>query len=122
MHQLESHSQKLGVSHDILMKNAGHGIAKNILEKIGDVKDLQIIVLVGPGTNGVDGLIAAEYFHSWQAKVTIYLCGKPKQVHNDVISTYQNPLVIKNISDSKNIPDFIHTLKTSANRVLSLGY
>lgn len=113
MHQLESHSQKLGVSHDILMKNAGHGIAKNILEKIGDVKDLQIIVLVGPGTNGVDGLIAAEYFHSWQAKVTIYLCGKPKQVHNDVISTYQNPLVIKNISDSKNIPDFIHTLKTS---------
>ena len=59
MHQLESHSQKLGGSHDILMKNAGHGIAKNILEKIGDVKDLQIIVLVGPGTNGVDGLIAA---------------------------------------------------------------
>ena len=113
MHQLESHTQKLGVSLDILMKNAGHGIAKNILEKIGDVKDLQIIVVVGPGTNGVDGLIAAEYFYSWQAKVTIYLCGKPKQVHNDVISTYQNPLVIKNISDSKNIPDFIHTLKTS---------
>ena len=113
MHQLEAHSQALGVSPAILMKNAGHGIAKSVLKEIGDVKDLQITVLVGPGNNGGDGLIAAEYFHSWKAKVTIYLCGKTKQVHNDVINAYQNPLVIKNISDSKNITDFIRTLKTS---------
>lgn len=113
MHQLEAHSQALGVSPAILMKNAGHGIAKSVLKEIGDVKDLQITVLVGPGNNGGDGLIAAEYFHSWKARVTIYLCGKPTQVHNDVINAYQTPLIIKNISDSKNIADFIHTLKTS---------
>ncbi len=113
MHQLEAHSQALGVSPAILMKNAGYGIAKSVLKEIGDVKDLQITVLVGPGNNGGDGLIAAECFHSWKARVTIYLCGKPTQVHNDVINAYQTPLIIKNISDSKNIADFIHTLKTS---------
>ena len=113
MHQLEAHSQALGVSPATLMKNAGHGIAKRVLMEIGDVKDLQITVLVGSGNNGGDGLIAAEYFHSWKARVTVYLCGKLTQVNRDVINAYQNPLTIKNIFDSKNITDLIRTLKTS---------
>ncbi|MFQ5987491.1 MAG: NAD(P)H-hydrate dehydratase, partial [Dehalococcoidia bacterium] len=34
----------------------------------------QILVLVGPGNNGGDGLVAARHLHDWGARVHIYLC------------------------------------------------
>lgn len=54
---------KLGLDELILMENAGANlakIAKNALRKKG-VKNGRILILLGQGNNGADGLVAARH-------------------------------------------------------------
>jgi hydroxyethylthiazole kinase-like uncharacterized protein yjeF len=76
MQQAERECAKFGISLDMLMENAGKAFAVEARNILGDTKKQQILVLVGPGNNGGDGLVAARYFHDWGARVMVYLCGK----------------------------------------------
>ena len=64
MRIIEEASQELGVSKDNLMENAGLATARCVRHKFGPVKGIPILVLVGSGKNGTDGLIAAQGSHS----------------------------------------------------------
>jgi NAD(P)H-hydrate epimerase len=49
---------------------------------LGTVADRAVLVLVGPGNNGGDGLVAARHLHDWGAKVEAYLL-KPRDPEKD---------------------------------------
>ena len=79
MQALEAESESRGVSTDRLMENAGLAVAEQAQALIGDLKGEHITVLVGPGNNGGDGLVAARHLNVWGARVHIVLCSPRRE-------------------------------------------
>lgn len=65
--------QEAGISTDVLMENAGLAVAEKVRELLGDVSRVPVLVLVGPGNNGGDGLVVARHLQEWDARVTVYV-------------------------------------------------
>ncbi|MEE9278386.1 MAG: NAD(P)H-hydrate dehydratase [Dehalococcoidia bacterium] len=72
MRALEERSAAAGVSHETLMDNAGLAVAQEVWMQLGTLEDRRIVVLVGPGNNGGDGLVAARHLAEWGAQVHCY--------------------------------------------------
>jgi hydroxyethylthiazole kinase-like uncharacterized protein yjeF len=70
--ELENKANEGGLSFAEMMENAGRSVAQAIRRRLG-VKDRRIVVLVGPGNNGGDGLVAAHYLREMGAWVTCYI-------------------------------------------------
>ena len=73
MAALEQASERQGVSTDRLMENAGLAVAEAIRSQLGSVAGVKILVLVGSGNNGADGLVAARHLRRWGAQASVYL-------------------------------------------------
>lgn len=71
--RLEAAAVERGATWPGLMEQAGRGIADVITERCGPVHAQQVLVLVGPGNNGGDGLVIARHLHDAGAHVTLYL-------------------------------------------------
>ncbi len=74
MRQIEARSVQAGVSLDTLMEHAGLAVARRVRHHLGRVVGAPVLVLVGPGNNGGDGLVAARHLHAWGARPIICLC------------------------------------------------
>ena len=72
MRRLEQGAEAGGVSTATLMERAGLAVASWAWRsmRIGD----DVLVLVGSGNNGGDGLVAARHLQAWGARVELYLC------------------------------------------------
>ena len=73
MTALEQASEKRGVSTDTLMEKAGLAVAEAARKELGGAAGLPVLVLVGPGNNGADGLVAARHLRRWGAEVTAFV-------------------------------------------------
>jgi ADP-dependent NAD(P)H-hydrate dehydratase / NAD(P)H-hydrate epimerase len=83
MQKAEKDSARYNISTDQLMENAGLAVAKEVRNLSGNLQKQNILVLVGPGNNGGDGLVAARHLYDWGAdRVKVYICGK--RLENDV--------------------------------------
>ncbi|MEM7336709.1 MAG: NAD(P)H-hydrate dehydratase [Chloroflexota bacterium] len=69
---IEAEADAAGVSYEQLMETAGKRTAEAIMERL-DVEGKGIFVLVGPGNNGGDGLVAGRYLAEAGANVAFYL-------------------------------------------------
>ena len=73
MRQVEQDCAKVGLSASVLMENAGKAVAEEVRRILGNINQQSILVLIGPGNNGGDGLVAARHLHDWGAKVSVCL-------------------------------------------------
>lgn len=73
MCRIEQACESEGVRTDDLMENAGLAVAEEARLWLGGVAGSRVLVLVGPGNNGGDGLVAARHLRRWGAEVTAYL-------------------------------------------------
>ena len=73
MRGLEEACGSLGITTDDLMERAGLAVAQTARQSLGMVAGKRLLVLVGPGNNGADGLVAARHLRRWGALVTAYL-------------------------------------------------
>ena len=77
MRRIERETDAGGLSYATMMENAGRAVAEACPPKVGGerggVTDRQVLVLVGPGNNGGDGLVAGRYLHDAGANVTFYI-------------------------------------------------
>ena len=69
---LENAANAGGLSFAEMMENAGRRTAEAIRSRMG-IKSRRVVVLVGPGNNGGDGLVAAHYLSEMGADVTCYI-------------------------------------------------
>ena len=76
MRQIEEDCVKIGISTSKLMENAGKAVAEEVRKILGTIEQQRILILIGPGNNGGDGLVAARYLHDWGAKVSLCLFGQ----------------------------------------------
>ena len=74
MRAIEERSEQAGVSTDTLMENAGLAVARTARRMVGPLTGVPVVVLVGSGNNGADGLVAARHLRRWGASVTAYIC------------------------------------------------
>jgi len=72
MRHIETATDAGGLSFDQMMENAGRAVAEAIDEWI-EAEGTNILVLVGPGNNGGDGLVAARHLTEMGATVTLYV-------------------------------------------------
>ncbi len=76
MQRIEAESDAAGHSYAAMMEQAGRSVAQAITAR-RKVEGASILILVGPGNNGGDGLVAARYLSEAGAHVTCYLL-KPR--------------------------------------------
>ena len=72
MREIEKKADAQGLTYAIMMENAGKAVAREVRDRLG-VKDKRVLVLVGPGNNGGDGLVAARHLHDDGAEVQLYI-------------------------------------------------
>ncbi len=72
MKQLEQAADAAGHSYAEMMEQAGRAVAEAIFQRV-NVKNKIVLILVGPGNNGGDGLVAAHYLKQAGAKVICFL-------------------------------------------------
>ena len=78
----EKAADAAGVSYEEMMETAGRRVAEAIIERV-PVTDRRVLILVGPGNNGGDGLVAGRYLAEAGAEVAFYLY-KPREAEIDV--------------------------------------
>ncbi|MBI3287479.1 MAG: NAD(P)H-hydrate dehydratase [Chloroflexi bacterium] len=71
MGELEAKAAQRGITIPMLMENAGRAVAEELQRRF-DLGQRKILVLVGPGNNGGDGLVAARYLHEMGAQVRVF--------------------------------------------------
>ena len=81
MRRVEAASDAAGHSYVAMMEQAGRAVAEAIAAR-REVQSRQVLVLVGPGNNGGDGLVAARYLAEAGACVVCYLL-KPRDPAED---------------------------------------
>jgi hydroxyethylthiazole kinase-like uncharacterized protein yjeF len=72
MRHIETQADAGGLSFDQMMQNAGRSVADAMDVWVG-VEDVRVVVLVGPGNNGGDGLVAARHLAQMGADVSLYV-------------------------------------------------
>ncbi len=76
MRRAEQDCARIGISTDTLMENAGKAVAEEVRRILGTANQQRILILIGPGNNGGDGLVAARHLHDRGAEVSVYLLGQ----------------------------------------------
>ncbi len=72
MRQIEKEADAQGLTYATMMENAGRSVAQEIQSRWG-AEGRSVLVLVGPGNNGGDGLVAARHLQEAGAEVQLYL-------------------------------------------------
>lgn len=73
MQAVEKEADANGLSYEMMMENAGIGLAEQVAAKYNFLKDGGVLGLVGSGNNGGDTLVALAKMAEWGWKATAYI-------------------------------------------------
>jgi len=76
MRGIDRSCASVGLTTEVLMENAGRAVAEETQKLMGGVVGKRVLILVGPGNNGGDGLVAGRYLSDWGAEAVFYLCAE----------------------------------------------
>jgi hydroxyethylthiazole kinase-like uncharacterized protein yjeF len=82
MRALEQRADASGNTYAMMMERAGKAVADAILAR-HDPRDLRVLVLVGPGNNGGDGLVCARYLRDAGARVALYVWKRTERADDE---------------------------------------
>ncbi len=86
---IEARAMKAGLTEDLLMENAGHSLAKACKDILQTLNQKAIVVLVGKGNNGGDGLVAARFLAQEGSKVTVLLAEGRAKLKGSTLRNYE---------------------------------
>lgn len=72
--------EQYGIPDSLLMENAGHSVAVESVNLLGDVKGKIVSIVAGSGNNGGDALCAARHLEGLGAGVKIFLLGNTEHM------------------------------------------
>ena len=82
MYNIENKGHDMGFLKKFMMENAGAAAVRRLLEKI-DVESKNILIFVGLGNNGGDGLVMARHLAGYGAKVSVMLLGSSEKIKTE---------------------------------------
>lgn len=116
MRRVEAATDESGHSYDEMMEQAGWGVAEAVMAQ-REVREQRILVLVGPGNNGGDGLVAARHLADAGAEVSCYLL-KARDTDDDNLEAVQErDVYITNVSDDEDW-DILRRLVANADVII----
>ena len=117
MRQVEQKCASIDVPPSVLMENAGKAVAEEVRRILGTIDNQNILILIGPGNNGGDGLVAARYLHDWGAKVSLYLFSQRSPDAQNFKLVQKRSLTCVEAPDDTTL-DRLDELLSSANAVI----
>ncbi len=124
MRAIEDRSEEAGVSTDTLMENAGLAVAQTARRMMGPLTGVPVVVLVGSGNNGADGLVAARHLRRWGAKVTAYVCrerGAPDPKLDDAIRDGVGVVAVADDPDLTTLTSLLNSAHLVIDAMLGTG-
>ena len=83
MYQIENNGHDMGFLKKFMMENAGASAVRRLVEKFASVESKNIVIFVGLGNNGGDGLVMARHLAGHSANVTVMLLGTPDKIKTE---------------------------------------
>ena len=83
MYKIENKGHEMGFLKKFMMENAGAAAVRRLIEKTGSADSKNIVIFVGLGNNGGDGLVMARHLAGHGAKVTVMLLGTPDRIKTE---------------------------------------
>ena len=83
MYNIENKGHDMGFLKKFMMENAGAAAVRRLIEKYGDVSSKKILIFVGMGNNGGDGLVMARHLSGYDANVTVKLLGSIEKIKTE---------------------------------------
>ena len=83
MYRIENKGHDMGFLKKFMMENAGAAAVRRLIEGFGSADSKTILIFVGMGNNGGDGLVMARHLAGYGAKVTVRLLGKPEEIKTE---------------------------------------
>jgi NAD(P)H-hydrate epimerase len=100
MRSLEEMAAKQGRTPDVLMEEAGLAVAQEVWVNLGAVAERKVVVLVGPGNNGGDGLVAARHMHEFGAEVVVLLLAERGEDDANLRELVERDIAVHAIDES----------------------
>ena len=95
MRRIEAAADAAGHSYAAMMECAGGAVARVIQARL-DIRGRSVLVLVGPGNNGGDGLVAARYLHDAGAYVTACVLKPRDDEHTQALLARHGSIIPSN--------------------------
>ena len=124
MRRIEDRSEEMGVSKDALMERAGLETALYISRLRAPLTGVPVTVLVGPGNNGGDGLVAARHLHRRSAKVSVYICRdrRAPDPKLDIVNRLGVPVIAASNDDGlSQLRELLDTAHVAVDAILGIG-
>ena len=83
MYQIENKGHSMGFLKKFMMENAGAAAVRRLVEKTGSLDSKNIVIFVGLGNNGGDGLVMARHLAGHGANVTVMLLGTADKIKTE---------------------------------------
>ena len=83
MYKIENKGHDMGFLKKFMMENAGAAAVRRLIEKFGSVDSMNILIFVGLGNNGGDGMVMARHLAGHGAKVTVMLLGTSEKIKTE---------------------------------------
>ncbi len=83
MYQIENNGHALGFLKKFMMENAGAAAVRRLAEKLGNLEKKKVLIFVGMGNNGGDGLVMARHLSGHGSYVTVVLLGPEEKIKTE---------------------------------------
>ena len=83
MYRIENKGHEMGFLKKFMMENAGAVSVRRLVEKVTAVKSKNVVIFVGLGNNGGDGLVMARHLSGYEANVTVVLLGNAEDIKTE---------------------------------------
>ncbi|MCX7022378.1 MAG: NAD(P)H-hydrate epimerase, partial [bacterium] len=77
-----------GLPGTALMENAGRGVVREILSRFPDLGPGDVVVVVGKGNNGGDGLVIARHLAGAGVEPLVFSVGDPGELTGDALANW----------------------------------
>lgn len=105
MMRIDRECEKAGLPTSVLMENAGKAVAEEVRRILGTADRHNIVMLIGPGNNGGDGLVAARYLHDWGAKVSLHLLSQRQEDDPNLKLVRERDITCIEVAEEKDLQD-----------------
>ena len=83
MYQIENNGHNMGFLKKFMMENAGAAAVRRLHDKLGNLEPKKILIFVGSGNNGGDGLVMARHLVGYGSDVTVMLLGTTDKIKTE---------------------------------------
>lgn len=118
---------RIGIASLTLMENAGTQVVRFLQDKFGPLKDKRVHILVGPGNNGGDGLVAARHLLNLGARPKVYLthpedkCSRECQVNLEIFRRLDGEIVSLTTAQRRNLRFSLSLADVIVDAILGTG-